>query len=76
MSEQNELPEMPERRVTPRSCVTCGHNVVCKAFEASAVLIKTMEKFDFLKFPLKADDIAVSCSEYLAIVPTKPEFGR
>ena len=80
MSEQElpaeELPDMPERRGAPRTCLSCGHNVVCKAFEASALLIKTMEKFDFLKFPLKAEDIAISCSQYLPIIPTEQKFGR
>ena len=74
MSEQElpaeELPDMPERRGAPRTCLSCGHNVVCKAFEANAMLVKTMEKFDFLKFPLKAEDIAISCSQYLPIIPT------
>ena len=31
-----ELPDMPERRGAPRTCLSCGHNVVCKAFEANA----------------------------------------
>ena len=74
MSEQElpteELPDMPERRGAPRTCLSCGHNVVCKAFEANAMLVNTMEKFDFLKFPLKAEDIAISCSQYLPIIPT------
>jgi|TARA_B100000470_G_scaffold20877_1_gene13752 hypothetical protein len=77
MSEEvPELPEMPERREAPRNCTSCGHSVVCKAFEASAMLVKTMEKFDFLKYPLKAEDIAIGCSQYLPIIPTKQEFGR
>jgi hypothetical protein len=30
----------------------------------------------FLKLPMKAEDIAIGCSQYQAIIPTKPEFGR
>ena len=71
-----ELPEMPERREAVRTCITCGHMEVCKAYEASTMLIQTMGKFDFLKFPLKAEDIAIGCSQYLPIIPTKQKFGR
>ena len=78
MSEQGELPEMPERREAPRTCLSCNHCTVCKAYETVVITFKQIEKQngDFLKLTMKAEDFAVGCSQYQAIIPTKPEFGR
>ena len=81
MSEQGELPEMPEmpeRREAPRTCLSCNHCTVCKAYETVVITFKQIEKQngDFLKLPMKAEDIAIGGSQYQAIIPTKQEFGR
>ena len=81
MSEQGELPEMPEqpeRRDAPRTCLGCNHCTVCKAYETVVIAFTQINKQngEFLKLPMKAEDIALGCSQYQAIIPTKAEFGR
>ena len=81
MSKQGELPEMPEqpeRRDAPRTCLGCNHCTVCKAYETVVIAFTQINKQngEFLKLPMKAEDIAIGCSQYQPIIPTKPEFGR
>ena len=78
LSEQAELPELQERRDVPRTCLSCNHCTVCKAYETVVIAFTQINKQNdkFLKLPMKAEDIAIGCSQYQAIISTKPEFGR
>jgi len=81
MSEQGELPEMPEmpeRREAPRTCLGCNHCTVCKAYETVVITFTQINKQNgkFLKLPMKAEDIAIGCSQYQPIIPTEQKFGR
>ena len=78
LSKQDELTEMSERRNAPRTCLSCNHCTVCKAYETVMIAFTQINKQNdkFLKLPMKAEDIAIGCSQYQVIIPTKPEFGR
>lgn len=64
---------MSEAETPKRSCKSCAHVIVCKAYETVAITFKQIEKQngDFLKLPMSPDMIALGCSQYESIVPTK-----
>ena len=75
-SETVELPNEPEPHQGRRVCTACTHMQVCKGYETVAMALKQIEKYEFLKLPMKAADIAIGCSAYLPVIPTKPQFGK
>ncbi len=62
----DEVMERPEPTQVRRLCTTCMKVNVCKAYARTVAVIKSYEDFDFVKFPFPAEQIALTCSEYLS----------
>ena len=70
-----EVSDAPEPQRVRRLCSTCLHVKVCKAFEAMVSTKKSVEMFDFIKFPMEPEQLALSCNEYLSPIAYHEEIN-
>jgi hypothetical protein len=49
---------------------------VCKAFEAMVSTKKSFEMFDFIKFPMEPEQLAITCTEYLSPIANHEEMNE
>ena len=70
--------ETPEPTQVRRLCSTCLKVKVCKAYEAMVSTKKSFEMFDFIKFPMEPEQLAITCTEYLSPIANHNEqvFGK
>ncbi len=65
--EKREMEEGDMR--SPKSCKTCRHVLVCKAFQmVSDVQNQFNQECDFTKFPFPPESLGSACKEYDSIV--------
>ena len=65
-SREDEVMERQAPEQVRRLCTTCMKVNVCKAFEHTVNVAKSYDSYDFVKFPFPAEQIALTCSEYLS----------
>ena len=70
--------ETPEPTQVRRLCSTCLKVKVCKAYEAMVSTKKSFVMFDFIKFPMEPEQLAITCTEYLSPIANNNEqvFGK
>ena len=71
-----EVTDAPEPQKVRRLCSTCLHVKVCKAFEAMVATKKSFEMFDFIKFPMAPEQLAITCTEYLSPIANHTEMNE
>ena len=71
-----EVSDAPEPQRVRRLCSTCLHVKVCKAFEAMVSTKKSFEMFDFIKFPMAPEQLAITCTEYLSPIANHTEMNE
>ena len=71
-----EVSNAPEPQRVRRLCSTCLHVKVCKAFEAMVATKKSFEMFDFIKFPMAPEQLAITCTEYLSPIANHTEMNE
>ena len=68
--------EAPEPTKVRRLCSTCMKVRVCKAYEAMVSTKKSFEMFDFIKFPMAPEQLAITCKEYLSPIANHTEMNE
>ena len=71
-----EVTDAPEPQKVRRLCSTCLHVKVCQAFEAMVATKKSFEMFDFIKFPMAPEQLAITCTEYLSPIANHTEMNE